>query len=315
MKRYHFNAAEMPTTFNLILQLKQRGWHACEQLKDADFSDQNLTLNKHGCEILEYKHRLAQLASQYCSEVMPLTYTIDDNNFNSICANLPPDNSWILKPALLNNGDGIRLMPTINEIKRHYASTQRYSGPHVLQQYISNPHLLQGHKYSIRLFVAITNYCGSYLYPQGYFNISRSAYQYNDFDNLAAHLTNEHLEHGSEPASIQIPTSQAPHFSNIFRQLHNIIKKVLHGHRQLAPLCHTHTNQRALSLFGFDFMLDDDLRAWLLEINHGPCFPTDPNHILQKHVYQEFWESLVEHFVINQHEKNQEHARRPFISV
>jgi tubulin polyglutamylase TTLL6/13 len=36
-------------------------------------------------------------------------------------------------------------------------------------------------------------------------------------------------------------------------------------------------SEMCFELFGFDIMLDRDLRAWLLEVNHTPSFQTDSN--------------------------------------
>jgi tubulin--tyrosine ligase len=50
--------------------------------------------------------------------------------------------------------------------------------------------------------------------------------------------------------------------------------------------------------FGFDLMLDRSHRLWLLEINHGPCFPIEDHHPLQRVLYDEFWRAMLNRFVL-----------------
>ncbi|MDF1760268.1 MAG: hypothetical protein P1U40_06995 [Coxiellaceae bacterium] len=297
---FYFKQPIMPTAFNIQQTLEQHGYSCEKTAQHADFSDTNLLLNEKCTEQLEFKHLLAALCATYCPEVMPLTYYIDQSNFASVCQQAPPDQQWILKPSLLNNGEGLRLCPQLSDVTDYFLANKRFDGPHVLQQYINPPHLLRGHKYSIRLFVVITNYCGAYIYPEGYFNVAKQAYCENDTSNIACHLTNEHLTHGTEPDSIQIPTSKAPHFESIFSELKAIVTKVVTGLTQQCPQLfkpQTKDAKKALSIFGFDFMLDEQLRAWLLEVNHGPCFPTTDQHVLHQHLYKDFWLAVVDNFV------------------
>jgi hypothetical protein len=191
------------------------------------------------------------------------------------------------------------LFESLEQVYQHYLSTDRLGGPHVLQQYVDRPHLLQGHKYSLRMFVVISNYCGSYLYPQGYFNIARQSYQPNDLSMLGAHLTNEHLPLQGESAHHQIPTSQCPSFEGIYEKIVSAVKQVLAALKRQAPeLFFSLEAHAAFSLFGFDFMLDEQLRLWLLEVNHGPCFPKSEHHPLQDYLYRDFWQKITGCFVM-----------------
>jgi len=170
-------------------------------------------------------------------------------------------------------------------------------GEHVLQRYLVSPHLLRGHKYSIRLFVVITNYAGAYLYPHGYFNVALQSYQPHDFSELGPHLTNEHL---SEPTAnvVQIPTTQFDFYEQFYPQLKATVTAVVKGLKIHYPTAFICQRQRAFAIFGFDFMVDADKRVWLLEANHGPWFPIHDEHPLQKHLYRAFWQALINSFVV-----------------
>jgi len=297
--RFHFDTTESPTQFNIKKHLLNAGFKTTKKVSKADFNDKNLTLNEQYTEMLEHKDKLAALTEKHCPEVMPLTFVINDNNYKTIINSIESqpklkDIIWVLKPALLNNAEGIKLFNNLDDIKSHFQGSQRFSGQHVLQQYIKNPHLLNGHKYTFRMFVIITNFSGVYLYKTGYFNVGRTAYHSNDLTQLEAHLTNEHLYEDHSPNVWQIPTSRCPNFEMIYQQMQQIIDKVIAGlKKEASALFSDHTIAKAFSFFGFDFILDNQLKLWLLEVNHGPCFPIDDHHPLQQHLYDEFWQTIV----------------------
>ena len=50
-------------------------------------------------------------------------------------------------------------------------------------------------------------------------------------------------------------------------------------------------------IFGYDFILDDNNKLWLLEINHRPCFPKDEPHPLKEPLFNQFWEDIFNKYV------------------
>lgn len=300
---FYLETAQSPTYFHIVQRLEKIGWQPASNKLLADISDINFQLPLRSMECLEYKHLLADLVADYCPHVMPLTYTINDSNWpmvlNQICHRGHDRMVWILKPALMNNGQHIHIFQDWHEVEKHYLSSNRLGGEHVLQQYISNPHLLRGpehgHKYSIRMFVVITNYAGAYLYPKGYFNIALQPYQKHDLKHLSSHLTNEHLSHDVLNV-VQIPTEQYELFKPFYPQIKAIVNDVVQA-LQKKHLFNLTKESRAIAMFGFDFMVDDCERVWLLEANHGPCFPIHEDHSLQKILYDDFWEAILISFV------------------
>lgn len=68
---------------------------------------------------------------------------------------------WILKPANSSCGRGIKILTKSTHIPR--------KGNQVVCEYIAHPHLLNGFKYDLRLYVFITSYepLTIYLYQEG----------------------------------------------------------------------------------------------------------------------------------------------------
>ncbi|WP_419419638.1 tubulin-tyrosine ligase [Legionella sp. D16C41] len=315
MKNNTFNlkGSYSPTNYNLSIYLEELGWKSSAWRRLAKFSVDNLEFNEQAAQCLEYKHLLANLVKQYCQSVMPLTYCINDSNWSLILNELAQqfyvrgqilvdeikDLIWILKPALLNNGQSIKLFKRLSDLEWHFLNTNRLGGDHVLQYYIPNPHLLRDRrKYSIRQFIVLTNYAGAYLYHHGYFNVALTPFNLNNLTNLNAHLTNEHLNDDNVNV-IQIPTDQFTFFPPLFIEIKHILQKVISALNKTYPQAFKINKAKpAFALFGVDFMVDDQQKVWLLEANHGPCFPANDTHPLQQHLYKPFWRALIKNFVV-----------------
>ena len=309
-QRFCLQQSRSPTYFNIAKQLQNNGIQYTRFNWLSSFNETNFQFNSSAAETLEFKHLLTQLVTQYCPDIIPETYCIHDQSWplilnqltekyylkHNLLSDQVDDLVWVLKPSMLNNGQHIKIFSHLSQLEQHFISSKRLGGEHVLQRYITRPHLLKGHKYSIRMFVVITNYAGAYLYPHGYFNVAQHPYQPHDFSDLHPHLTNEHLDE-NESNVIQIPTQKFDFFPEVFQQIQNIVTNTISGLKQLYPNAFYCEKQRALAIFGFDFCVDTDKRVWLLEANHGPCFPCSEAHPLQAFLYSNFWKALVSSFV------------------
>ena len=300
--KFHFDKID-PTRFNLRKHLLLQGEIEVDNAKEADFSDENIGVNDIALQTLEYKHLLAELLQTHNLNFMPPTYHINDYNFAQVLTKLQQhyhesDWLWIYKPATLNNGEGIKLFKHIEDISLHYQTLNRLGGDFVIQKYIDNPNLLNGHKYTLRMYVVLSNYQGYKLYNHGYYNIGRQKYPgKNEIENLAAHLTNEHLTEPL-PNVIQMPTSKVPEFHLLMPQINNIVDQTINAFTQASPEYFTPVTTKAIDILGFDFLLDENMKLWLIEINHGPWFPSTEPHNLQKHLYEDFWRFIIKDFII-----------------
>lgn len=308
--RFCLKASKSPTYYNLSRYLQEQGWQETRFQWWANFSAENFEFDLQAAQQLEFKHLLAQLIEQYCPEVMPKTYCLNDYNWPQILAQLAREYyqtnpqvldersqlAWILKPALLNNGKGIKIFHRLSELEQHFSGGKRLGGAHVLQRYLS-PHLLRdARKYSIRMFVILSNYAGNFLYPFGYYNVAQYRFAEGDYHDLRSHLTNEHLS-GEEANVLQIPTKQFAAFTDLYPQIKTLVTNTLHGLEQLYPQAFICDKKRKLAIYGFDFQVENTGRLWLLEANHGPCFPLSDEHPLQRYLYYDFWQAFITSFV------------------
>lgn len=93
---------------------------------------------------------------------------------------------WILKPQASSCGRGIRLITrdNLNTIPPHKKA--------VVQRYLHQPHLINGVKYDLRLYVAVTSFdpLRVYLFEHGLVRFSTSKYTLKNLTSRFAHLTN-----------------------------------------------------------------------------------------------------------------------------
>ena len=97
-----------------------------------------------------------------------------------------PDQLWIVKPTNRHSGQGIRVVNDIENIESKEVA--------IVQKYISNPCIIRGHKFDLRLYVLITSLdpLKVYLYGDGFARFATKPYDTNP-DNLQdsfMHLTN-----------------------------------------------------------------------------------------------------------------------------
>jgi tubulin--tyrosine ligase len=303
-KTVYLQANKSPTHANLLRFLKIMGWKesACEA--KALVNESWLQFSPLISETLEFKHLLADfLKTNQLAHLMPETYFIDDRTWPAVLSTLEYQGPWILKPSMLNNGQHIHLFPDLNAIEAHFLSPYRMGGPQVLQRYIIKPQLIQGptagHKFSIRQLMVLSTHAGAALFPNGYLNIALKPYQEDLFDQHAIHLTNEHLDDvrinviqrlSSEIALFQIYKEE---IINTCRLLVQALQKHFANEWQ--------STQPRLACFGVDFMVEEqNQKLWLLEVNHGPCFPIEGEHPLFYSLYQPFWQQLITQFIDRQ---------------
>ncbi len=90
-----------------------------------------------------------------------------------------------MKPANLSRGRGIHLIDNLNEVNVDELS--------VISRYVTNPLLINGHKFDLRIYVLITSYepLRVYVFKEGLARFASETYTSKiNKDNKFMHLTN-----------------------------------------------------------------------------------------------------------------------------
>ena len=91
---------------------------------------------------------------------------------------------WIFKPCASSQGKGIFLTNNIEEVPLKHS--------YMVSEYVSNPLLINGLKFDLRIYVAITsvNPLRIYVFEEGLARFATEKYDTEDAKNMFIHLTN-----------------------------------------------------------------------------------------------------------------------------
>jgi hypothetical protein len=199
-----------------------------------------------------------------------------------------PGAMYIQKPLASSRGRGIKMVVKPKEMPRDATV--------LVQRYIRNPLLIGGFKFDIRLYCVVTCFdpLKVYLYEDGLARFATEKYT-NDSSHLkkrCVHLTNYSVnkkkqgfvaaeseeEDGSgskwslEALRRHLESTGTP-WSVVWDQFRAIVAKTIIAVEPkintLVKMVVPHRNV-CFEVFGFDLMLDTNLRAWLIEVNTGP---------------------------------------------
>ena len=247
------------------------------------------------CEDLEYRlltARFGEISNGYShKERMPAKH----------CSK----NMWLIKPAAMNQGRGIEICRKIKEIKTILASKNMHS-VWVVQKYIERPLLFKGRKFDIRIWAVATAKHEFFYYKHGYLRTSSSEYDTQAKDNYV-HLTNNCLQKNFDNYGIHEKGNtlsfqdfqmyleetfgefRVDFWEHLLPRMKDLmIDTYLSGKKQM----HKSKRKLCFELFGFDFMIDEDLRTWLIEVNTNPYLGV-PNEYIEE-ILQNMVDDLLE---------------------
>ncbi|KAK9857247.1 hypothetical protein WJX84_000093 [Apatococcus fuscideae] len=198
-------------------------------------------------------------------------------------------NVWIMKPAGKSRGRGILCLNSLKGIQdriRRESSLDTSVKTWVVQKYIERPLVIRNRKFDIRLWVLVTEVSPLtiWLYKDCYLRFCAEDYSLEDIGNVYSHLSNnciarqsEHFEaedvasgnmwHCQEFASFLDSAQSQPDLwaTHLWPQLQQIVLASLS-----CALDSLEERRSSHELFGYDFVIDESLKAWLIEVNSSP---------------------------------------------
>jgi len=202
---------------------------------------------------------------------------------------------WISKPSGRNQGKGIFLVDDISKLNlQQYEqhSGRKMKSETIIQRYISNPLLINGCKFDIRVYMLIASVNPLIvLYHQGYIRLACVPYT-NDDLNLHIHLTNQFVQkkHPLYATKKEETIMNFDQFNNYVnehvkdeKQLENdwVLNGCTKRMKEIMVICANACKNKldkahgTFDLLGFDFMIDDNMKVWLIEINVNPALHTN----------------------------------------
>ncbi|KAI1720571.1 tubulin-tyrosine ligase family domain-containing protein [Ditylenchus destructor] len=204
---------------------------------------------------------------------------------------------FIVKPACSSRGIGISFIQTPDEVDKLDNNSKL-----LISRYIDRPYLINGLKCDLRIYVLVTSFYPliAYIYSDGLARFAVHQYDESNRRNYAdvnAHLTNYSLNKNSEDfiknkdcasenvghkwtlgALLRLLEQQGHDVELLMIRIEDIvIKTLLSIQGSVAASCrklNLHP-KCCFELFGFDILLDEDLKPWLLEVNLSPSLACD----------------------------------------
>lgn len=178
----------------------------------------------------------------------------------------------------------------------------------IISEYISNPHLIEGLKYDLRVYVLVTSFdpLVIYMYEDGLARFATDKFTLDSkhYDNNFVHLTNYSVQKKSETytqnksrSSNNLKASKwslktlqrvfeehGKDYKSVKARMKDlIIKTIISADYRINDAMKAGTKYKDIcfELYGFDIIIDANLKPWILEVNISPSFssssPFDKN--------------------------------------
>ncbi|KAF7239318.1 Protein polyglycylase TTLL10 [Varanus komodoensis] len=239
-------------------------------------------------------------------EFFPETFRLDTKDEReSFFETYTEPQIWICKPTSSNQGRGIFLLKNqaeVNELEAKLHSLEEdpqykklpYKIPpaRIVQRYIDKPLLLEGKKFDVRSYLLIACTVPFVLFfGHGYVRLTCLNYDPRSED-LTSHLTNQYVQKKSPIYALvkEETVWQMDRFNQYvnekFRQAKGLPKDwVFNGFtkrmKEIMLQCFLAVKSKLdcklgyFDLIGCDFLIDEDFKVWLLEMNANPALHTN----------------------------------------
>ncbi|KAL7287427.1 hypothetical protein TKK_0018536 [Trichogramma kaykai] len=174
---------------------------------------------------------------------------------------------------------------------------------YLVQKYIDDPYLIDGCKFDLRLYVLVTSFqpLKVWLAREGFARLSGEQFSLERIDDNRVHLTNMSIQLRQPRASSSSVNNDAGDKDcevKLGRKWPlSCLKKYLsdrHGERVIDQLIHNIAGiimaslqavqsiiipgKNSFELYGYDVILDERLKPWLLEVNASPSLSATDSH-------------------------------------
>ncbi|XP_061691902.1 protein polyglycylase TTLL10 isoform X2 [Syngnathoides biaculeatus] len=216
-------------------------------------------------------------------------------------ANNNSSQMWICKPTGLNQGRGIFLLRNLEDIGTFKLKLQRLDDlrastkmlhrqpqAYVVQHYIQRPLLLRGKKFDVRSYLLIA--CTSpymVFFRHGYVRLTCDPYEPSS-NNLSDHLTNQYMQKKNplysqmKEDTVWSMESFNAYVNNWFQVAKALPRDWVLGAfttcmQQIMTQCFFAVKPKLdrrlgfFDLIGCDFIVDEEFKVWLLEMNCNPA--------------------------------------------
>lgn len=241
--------------------------------------------------------RMAQRFGTKAFNFVPKTYVLPRQVDEFLNEFQNTKKTWICKPPASSQGKGIFLLRDLKELP----TSEDDKNSTVISHYVDNPLLIQGLKFDLRVYVLVTSFepLRVYIYREGLTRFASKPYSTEDkhLGDVYRHLTNYSINKKAANflENQEVKADNVGHkwsFSALSRHLKhvgvdadrmwtNIMDLVLKTLICVRPVIASETRRATVhsnncfELYGFDVLVDENLKPWLLEVNLSPSMMAD----------------------------------------
>ncbi|KAL0234139.1 hypothetical protein PCE1_001177 [Barthelona sp. PCE] len=199
-----------------------------------------------------------------------------------------PSTLWIMKPPARAQGAGVFIVSKMSQLQKwsqkwSSATTVSTRDSYLISKYIDNPLLISERKFDLRLYVLVTSYrpLRAFLYKQGFcrFCVEKYSNNVSELGNSVRHLSNiaiqKHADNYNEVNGSKWSVEDLRlHLEAIYgyRATTNCFDRIefiiIHSLKSVQNVISN--DKHCFECYGFDVMIDDQLKPWLIEVNASP---------------------------------------------
>lgn len=208
-----------------------------------------------------------------------------------------PNAAWIAKPTGKAQGRGIFLVSKLQQLKKWSGGNQRanpsqtampFRGePYIISRYVADPLLIGGKKFDMRLYVLVTSYrpLKVFLYRGGFcrFCVEQYSSDVAEIDNIFVHLTNVAIQRQAEDYNDRHGGKWSIDDLMLFiestrgkaareRVISDMEALIVHSLKAVQGVMIN--DRHCFEMYGFDILIDRNLKPWLIEVNASPSLST-----------------------------------------
>jgi hypothetical protein len=210
-------------------------------------------------------------------------------------------NIWIVKPAAKSRGRGITTFTDLDKLLLYCdtGSTSNTGGGGasmwIAQKYMENPMTIANRKFDMRQWVLVTDWnpLTIYFFDEAYCRFSSEEYTTDDssLDNAFVHLVNQSVNKHNQKKNQVVVAENGESIDGFMWNTAQFKKYLIHKSggtdiwtekmqprmKDIAKMtlgCAVDMiehRKNSWELYGFDFMVDDEFNAWLIEVNSSPA--------------------------------------------
>lgn len=239
--------------------------------------------------------RMAKSKGEEDFDFIPETFVLPSQlkSFKQRFLKTKGEHLWIVKPAASSQGKGIFILRNLIDLPMKESA--------VVSRYVENPLLIQGLKFDLRIYVLVSSFdpLRAFIYREGLTRFASKAYSTDDehLDDVFRHLTNYSINKSARnfQENQRVQADNYGHkwsLSALNRHLKcvgvdvdvmwsgimDLITKTL---LSVEPVICKATRaaciheQSCFEVYGFDVLVDENLKSWLLEVNLSPSMQAD----------------------------------------